>query len=66
VISVDTKKKEVMGNLANKGQEYRPKGEPVRVDVHDFPDPALGKAVPLQRGPVESRDGCGFTNERWP
>ena len=36
VISVDAKKKEVLGNLANKGREYQPKGEPARVDVHDF------------------------------
>jgi hypothetical protein len=46
VISVDTKKKEVVGNLANKGREWQPKGSPVRVDVHDFPDPAVGKAIP--------------------
>lgn len=46
VISVDTKKKEVLGNLANKGREYHHGGEPTRVDVHDFPDPKLGKAVP--------------------
>jgi len=46
VISVDTKKKEVVGNLANKGREWRPKGDPVRVDVHDFPDPTVGKAIP--------------------
>jgi hypothetical protein len=46
VISVDTKKKEVVGNLANKGREWQPKGEPVRVDVHDFPDPKVGKAIP--------------------
>ena len=46
VISVDTKKKEVIGNLANKGREYEPKGRPTRVDVHDFPDPTVGKAVP--------------------
>ena len=46
VISVDTKKKEVVGNLANKGREWRPKGVPVRVDVHDFPDPTIGKAIP--------------------
>jgi len=37
---------EVLGNLANKGKEYEPKGQPTRVDVHDFPDPKLGKAVP--------------------
>lgn len=47
VISVDTKKKEVVGNLANKGREYQPKGEPTRVDVHDFPDPEVGKAIPF-------------------
>lgn len=46
VISVDTKKKEVVGNLANKGREWQPKGDPVRVDVHDFPDPQVGKAIP--------------------
>ncbi|MGC8513154.1 MAG: ISAzo13 family transposase [Acidimicrobiales bacterium] len=46
VISVDAKKKEVLGNLANKGREYEHKGEPTRVDVHDFPDPKLGKAIP--------------------
>jgi hypothetical protein len=46
VISVDTKKKEVVGNLANKGREWRPKGSPVRVDVHDFPNPQVGKAIP--------------------
>jgi hypothetical protein len=45
VISVDTKK-EVVGNLANKGREWQPKGSPVRVEVHDFPDPNIGKAIP--------------------
>jgi len=45
-ISVDTKKKEVLGSKANKGREYRPKGEPIDVDTHDFPDKKLGKAVP--------------------
>jgi hypothetical protein len=46
VISVDTKKKELVGNKANGGKEYQPKGEPERVDVHDFPDPERNKAVP--------------------
>jgi hypothetical protein len=46
VISVDTKKKEVVGNLGNKGREWQPKGAPVRVEVHDFPDPTIGKAIP--------------------
>ena len=45
-ISVDTKKKEVLGNKANAGREYRPKGKPLEVDTHDFPDQTLGKAVP--------------------
>jgi hypothetical protein len=45
-ISVDTKKTEVLGNKANPGREYRPKGEPIAVDRHDFPDKKLGKAVP--------------------
>ena len=45
-ISVDTKKKEVLGNLKNPGDSYRPKGRPIEVNVHDFPDPELGKAVP--------------------
>lgn len=45
-ISVDTKKKETLGNLKNPGQEWRPQGEPREVKVHDFPDPLHGKAVP--------------------
>jgi hypothetical protein len=45
-LSVATKKKEVLGNLKNPGQTYRPKGEPENVKTHDFPDPKLGKAVP--------------------
>jgi hypothetical protein len=45
-ISVDTKKKEVLGKKANGGREYRPVGKPLEVDTHDFPDKALGKAVP--------------------
>jgi hypothetical protein len=43
---VDTKKKELVGNYANGGVEWQPTGEPVAVDVHDFPDPTLGKAIP--------------------
>jgi Rhodopirellula transposase DDE domain len=39
-------KKELVGNFANGGAEWQPSGEPVEVDVHDFPDPALGKAIP--------------------
>ena len=46
VISVDTKKKELIGDFANKGREYQPKGEPEQVRVHDFIDKELGKAIP--------------------
>jgi hypothetical protein len=47
VISVDCKKKELVnGTKANAGREWQPKGEPERVDVHDFPDPAVPKAIP--------------------
>jgi len=46
VISVDTKKKEIVGLFKNDGQQWRPAGDPVRVNVHDFPDPDLGKANP--------------------
>jgi hypothetical protein len=45
-ISVDTKKKEVLGNLKKEGKTYRRKGDPEKVKTHDFPDPKLGKAVP--------------------
>ena len=45
-ISVDTKKKEPLGKLKNRGKTYRRKGDPVKVKTHDFPDKTLGKAVP--------------------
>jgi Rhodopirellula transposase DDE domain len=46
VISVDTKKKELVGEFKNAGREWRPKGEPAATRTHDFPDDSLGKAVP--------------------
>jgi len=46
VISVDTKKKEKVGNYENKGKEYRPKGNPRKVKDHDFADKKLGKVAP--------------------
>lgn len=46
VISVDTKKKELVGDFKNNGQELRPKGSPELVRVHDFVDPELGPATP--------------------
>ena len=46
VVPVDTKEKELMGDFANGGREWRPRGEPERVRVHDFKDAELGKAIP--------------------
>jgi transposase len=46
VISVDTKKKELVGDFKNNGAELRPKGDPVKVRVHDFVIPELGRAAP--------------------
>jgi transposase len=45
-ISIDTKKKEPLGKMKNAGKTHRPKGRPVEVKTHDFPDKELGKAVP--------------------
>lgn len=45
-VSVDTKKKELVGNFKNAGREWRPKGSPVEVKVHDFPEAGRGKAIP--------------------
>lgn len=45
-ISVDTKKKELIGDFDNGGQEWQPQGEPEKVRVHDFKDKELGKAIP--------------------
>src|SRR5512146_1475924 len=46
VISVDTKKKELVGQFANAGREWRPAGQPVLVNSHDFPQDSAGRAVP--------------------
>ena len=46
VISVDTKKKELVGDFKNAGREWHPKGQPTDVRVHDFQDDELGKAIP--------------------
>ena len=45
-ISVDTKKKELVGDFRNSGREWRPRGQPEEVRVHDFRDPAMPKAIP--------------------
>ena len=46
VVSVDAKKKELVGAFKNGGREWQPQGRPERVNVHDFPDPRRGKAIP--------------------
>ena len=46
VISIDTKKKELIGNFRNGGREWRPQGKPIPVKVHDFKDQELGKGIP--------------------
>jgi hypothetical protein len=46
VISVDTRKKELVGDFKNAGQEWRPQGDPEKVRVHDFAIPELGRAAP--------------------
>jgi len=58
VISVDCKKKELVGGFKNTGREYQPVGEPERVNVHDFPDKALGKAIPY--GIYDVSDNTGW------
>ena len=46
VISVDTKKKELMGRYFNKGRQWRPQGKPEKVNIYDFIDPDEPKAIP--------------------
>ncbi len=46
VISVDTKKKELIGEYHNQGQEWQPKKAPIPVKMHDFADQKLGKVIP--------------------
>jgi hypothetical protein len=55
-ISVDTKKKELVGNFKNAGQEWQPQGVPELVDVHDFPNDAVGKAIPYGVYDVAAND----------
>ena len=57
VISVDTKKKELVGEYANGGVEYQPKGEPVAVLDHDFINPETGKAIPYGVYDVINNEG---------
>jgi transposase len=57
VISVDTKKKELVGDFKNGGREWQPKGTPEQVRTHDFPDKELGKAIPYGVYDVTSNQG---------
>jgi len=60
IISVDTKKKELVGNFKNGGREVRPKGNPEKVNGHDFEDPELGKVNPY--GVYEPIRNVGWVN----
>jgi hypothetical protein len=57
VISIDTKKKELVGEFKNPGQEWEPQGKPVEVQVHDFPDKKWGKAIPYGVYDLTSNEG---------
>ena len=63
VVSVDTKKKELVGPFKNAGREWRPHGHREPVRVHDFPDKALGKAIPYGR--PELSVGVDHDTEWW-
>ena len=60
VISVDTKKKELVGNYKNGGSDYRPKGQPTCVKVHDFVDKEKGKVAPY--GVYDVTANAGFVS----
>jgi transposase len=65
-ISIDTKKKELVGEFKNAGREWRPGGDPVKVSTHDFPSQALGKAIPYGVYDIASNEGfvnVGITAE---
>jgi Rhodopirellula transposase DDE domain len=60
VISVDTKKKELVGEFKQSGREWQPAYEPVAVSTHDFPDPRLGKAIPY--GVYDLAENAGWVS----
>jgi hypothetical protein len=60
VISVDAKKKELVGPFANGGRDYQPRGQPERVRTHDFPDKQLGKICPY--GVYDPTQNCGWVS----
>lgn len=60
IISIDCKKKEIIGNFKNNGQEWQPKGSPIKVNDHDFMDKELGKAIPF--GVYDVNNNSGWVN----
>jgi transposase len=65
-ISIDTKKKELVGEFANTGREWRAKGDPLKVSTHDFPSQAVGKAIPYGVYDISANEGfvnIGITAE---
>src|SRR5205814_2909204 len=60
VISVDAKKKELVGDFKNGGREWQPKGQPEEVRVYDFPIPGLGRATPY--GVYDLAANAGWVN----
>lgn len=60
IISIDCKKKENIGNFKNNGQDWRPKGNPIKVKDHDFIDKDLGKAIPF--GVYDLTNNSGWVN----
>jgi len=60
VISVDSKKRELVGNYKNNGREWHPKATPEEVNLHDFPDEELGKAIPY--GIYDLGDNSAWVN----
>jgi len=66
VISIDTKKKELIGAFKNGGSDYRPEGCPDEVNVHDFIDKERGKAIPYGVYDIAANSGCvsvGISND---
>jgi hypothetical protein len=57
VVSIDTKKKELVGEFKNGGQEWEPQGKPVEVKMHDFPEKNVGKAIPYGVYDLASNEG---------
>jgi hypothetical protein len=70
-ISIDTKKKELVGEFTNAGREWRPKGKPEKTLTHDFPSDAKGKAIPFGVYDIAANEGSSTSGSRqrprnWP